>query len=213
MDFIDLAIDAYADQSTTPMHPLLNQLVKQTYATQKCPQMVTGHIEGRLLKMLVQISRASFVLEIGMFTGFSALSMAEGLPDNGRLITCEINPELLSFVQPYFDQSPHGKKIDVRLGPALETIAQIHEPLDLVFMDADKENNPNYFEAVLPKVRPGGLMVIDNTLWSGAVLDPQDHETRIIAGLNKQLPRDERVEVVMLPIRDGVTLVRKKENT
>jgi caffeoyl-CoA O-methyltransferase len=150
------------------------------------------------------------VLEIGTFTGYSALSMAAALPDDGRIDTCDVEPKHVEVARRYIARSPHGRKITIHLGPALDSIAQLEGQFDLVFIDADKENYDNYFEAVLPRLSERGLIAIDNTLWSGRVLDPQDDSTRAIAALNDKLAADERVVCVQLSVRDGVTLVRKR---
>jgi caffeoyl-CoA O-methyltransferase len=174
--------------------------------------MLIGPHEGALLAMLVRLSGARRVLEIGTFTGYSALCMAEALPGNGRLITCEIRPRHAEISQSFFKRSPHGHKIRLRLGPALETLASLSHAtkFDFVFLDADKENYVNYYEAVLPRLRSGGLIVADNVLWSGRVLVPKKKTDRAVVKFNKHVLRDPRVECVMLPVRDGVSLIRKR---
>jgi caffeoyl-CoA O-methyltransferase len=174
------------------------------------PQMQVGRIEGRFLKMLVRLVRARRILEIGMFTGYSALMMAEGLPDDGRMITCDVNPVAEEVARRYFNQSPYGHKIEIRLGPALDTIKSLTEPLDLVFIDADKTNYSNYYEAVMPLVRPGGLIVADNVLWSGRVLDPKSDDDHAIVAFDKLVQSDPRVENVCLTVRDGMMLAWKR---
>src|SRR5215468_1830169 len=174
MNFIDEAVGQFAHDHTAAESDLYRRLRDETYATMKAPQMQVGRIEGKFLKLLVELTGARRILEIGMFTGYSGLMMAEGLPEDGKLITCDINPEAEAIARRYFAESPDGHKIEVRMGPALETIATLQEPLDLVFIDADKTNYMNYYEAVLPLLRSGGLIVADNVLWSGRVLDPQD---------------------------------------
>jgi caffeoyl-CoA O-methyltransferase len=155
--------------------------------------------------------RPRLVLEIGTFSGYSALSMAAALPDGGRIVTCEISERHAEFAQRHIDASPHADRIEIRLGPALGTIESLDGPFDLVFVDADKTSYSDYVEATLPKLAPGGLIVIDNTLWSGTVLDPSedDENARALAALNDRLAADDRVVTVLLPIRDGVTLVRR----
>src|SRR5687768_6220545 len=173
--------------------------------------MLTGAVEGRFLEMLVWISVARRVLEIGTYSGYSALSMAAALPPDGELITCDVWEEANEVARRYAAESPHGEKVDFRLGPALETIATLEGPFDLVFIDADKDNYDNYFEAALPLLAERGLLVVDNKLWSGRVLPGHDDgspQTKAIAALNDKLANDPRVVVAMLPIRDGVTLVR-----
>ena len=174
------------------------------------PQMLTGAIEGRFLELLVHASGARQVLEIGTFTGYSALSMAAALPEDGRIDTLDIEPRHAEVAQRYFDRSPHGSKITLHLGPATETIGKLEGNFDLVFIDADKEGYDAYYEAVLPRLSERGLIAIDNTLWSGRVLDPQDSSTKKIAALNDKIAADERVVAVQLTVRDGITLVRRR---
>lgn len=205
-------IDAYCLAHTTPADPLLDELATYTHAHCKLPQMLTGLVEGTFLRMLVQVSAAKRVLEIGTFTGYSALSMAAGLPDDGELITCDIDPETNAIAQSFWARSPYGRRIKPQLGPALETIATLPADtfFDFVFIDADKENYLNYYEAVLPRLRPGGLIAADNTLWSGKVLDPKEQSDHAIVAFNKHVARDSRVEQVLLSVRDGVLLIRKE---
>jgi len=162
------------------------------------------------LRLMVRALQARRVLEVGMFTGYSALMMAEALPDDGRLITCEVNPKAEAVARRYFAQSPHGHKIDVRMGPAVETLETLDGPFDFVFIDADKENYSAYYELCMERTRPGGAIAIDNVLWSGAVLDPQDEETRAIVALNDRVHGDDRVDHALLTLRDGVMLAVRK---
>ena len=211
MSFIvDEGIEEYAARHSTPSDPLLAELAEETYATMSSPQMLTGPIEGRFLELLVHGSGATRILEIGTFTGYSALSMAAALPDDGRIDTLDIEPKHAEVAQRYFDRSPLGGKITLHLGPALDTIGGLEGEFDVVFIDADKENYDAYFEAVLPRLSERGLIAIDNTLWSGRVLDPPDETTKLIAALNDKLAADERVVAVQLTVRDGVTLVRRR---
>ncbi|HUH16141.1 MAG TPA: class I SAM-dependent methyltransferase [Gaiellaceae bacterium] len=207
---VDEPVEAYAEAHTTPPEPLLAELAAETRATMSAPQMLTGTIEGRFLELLVHASGAKRILEIGTFTGYSALSMAAALPGDGRIDTLDIEPRHAEVAQRYFDRSPHGSKITLHLGPAIETIGRLEGEFDLVFIDADKAGYDAYYEAVLPRLSARGLIAIDNTLWSGRVLDPQDEDTRRIAALNDKLAADERVVAVQLTIRDGVTLVRRR---
>jgi caffeoyl-CoA O-methyltransferase len=172
--------------------------------------MQVGRIEGRFLKMLVRLTGARRILEIGMFTGYSALMMAEGLPDDGHLITCDVDPKAEAIARRYFNESPNGHKIEVRIGPALETIKSLNGPIDMVFIDADKENYSNYYEACLPLVRPGGLIVADNVLWSGRVLNPEKIDDHAIVAFDKLVQSDPRVENVCLTVRDGMMLAWKR---
>jgi caffeoyl-CoA O-methyltransferase len=206
---VDEQVEQYAEAHTTPPDELLARLQEETYATTSVPQMLTGPVEGRLLEFLVHASGARRILDIGTFTGYSALSMAEALPDDGRIDTCEVDEKHAEIARRYFAESPHGDKITLHFGPALETIARLEGSFDLVFIDADKDNYDNYYEAVLPRLSERGLIAIDNTLWSGRVVDPQDEKTEMIAALNDKLVQDERVACVQLAIRDGVTLVRR----
>ena len=211
MSFIvDEKLEDYAERHTTPPEPLLAELAEETRATMSAPQMLTGPIEGRFLELLVHTSGAKRVLEIGTFTGYASLSMAAALPEDGHVDTCDIEPAHVEVARRYISRSPHGAKITIHLGPALDTIAQLEGEFDFVFIDADKENYDNYYEAVLPRLSEGGLIAIDNTLWSGKVLDPPDESSRAIAALNDKLAADDRVVCVQLSVRDGVTLVRRR---
>ena len=211
MSFIaDEQIEDYAEAHTTPSDPLLEELAEETRATMASPQMLTGPIEGRFLEQLVAVMGARRVLEIGTFTGYASLSMAAALPADGRIDTLDIEPRHAEVAQRYFDRSPHGSKITLHLGPALETISSLEGEFDLVFIDADKENYDAYYEAVLPRLSERGLIAIDNTLWSGRVLDPPDETSKLIAALNEKLAADDRVVAVQLTVRDGVTLVRRR---
>lgn len=202
-------IEAYAAKSSVPEHPLLKALAHVTYAVVPQPQMQVGCLEGAFLRMLVRLTRARRVLEIGTFTGYSALVMAEGLPPSGRLITCDIDPKATSVARAFWRNSRHGKKITLKLGPAVRTLKSLKGPFDLVFIDADKPNYVNYYELALSKLRRGGLIVADNVLWSGRVLKPKDARDRAIVRFNDYVRRDVRVEAVMLTVRDGITLAVK----
>lgn len=209
---IPKAIDDYCAAHTTPPAPLLAELEAWTRTQVKHPQMLTGHLEGALLAWLVRLAGARRVLEIGTYTGYSALAMAAALPADGDLVTCDNDPKHAGIAQSYFDRSPHGRKIKLILGPALETLAAFpaHTVFDLVFLDADKENYLNYYEAILPCLQPNGLLVVDNVLWSGKVLAPRKKTDKAIVVLNDRVRNDARVECLMLPVRDGMLLVRKK---
>lgn len=209
MDIVDKALEQYAFTHTRPEPELLRALAEETHARMAAPQMLTGRLEGRLLKLLAALSGAKRVLEIGTFTGYSALSLAEGMPEDGRVISCEIEKEHAAMAQRYFDRSPFGKKIEIRMGPALDTLASLSGPFDLAFIDADKENYPAYYERVVELMRPGGVILVDNTLWSGQVLEPRDAETRAIDAVNRRIAADKRVENVLLTVRDGLQVVRK----
>jgi caffeoyl-CoA O-methyltransferase len=209
--FVDPAIEQFARDHTKPEPDLYRRLREETYRVMERPQMQVGLIEGRFLKMLVRLMNARVVLEIGMFTGYSTLMMAEGLPEDGRLITCEIDLKAEAIARKYFAESPHGCKIDVRMGPASETIKTMAGPLDLVFIDGDKVNYSNYYEACVPLLKSGGLIVADNVLWSGKVIDPKDESDHAIVAFNRLVQSDIRVENVCLTVRDGMMLAWKRQ--
>ena len=208
---IPKASEDYCAAHSSPASALRDEL--EQYTRQHCAhaQMLVGSLEAALLQLLVRVAGARRVLEIGLFTGYSALAMAEALPDDGELVSCDTNAETSAIARSFFDRSPHGRKITVRLGPALETIAGLpaDPAFDLVFLDADKENYDAYYDACLPRLRRGGLLVADNTLWSGRVLTPGAASDRALVAFNRRVRRDARVESVLLPVRDGVTLVRR----
>jgi caffeoyl-CoA O-methyltransferase len=210
MTFIDEAVEQFAHDHTTPESDLFMRLRDETFAKMSMPQMQVGRIEGMFLKMLVRLAGARSILEIGMFTGYSALMMAEGLPSDGRLITCDVDPKAEEIARRYFAQSPHGKRIEIRMGPALDTIKTLQGPIDMVFIDADKENYVNYWDACIPLVKPGGLIVADNVLWSGRVVNPPDDLTKQIVKFDQRVQADPRVENVCLTVRDGMMLAWKK---
>ncbi|RMG11893.1 MAG: methyltransferase [Deltaproteobacteria bacterium] len=212
LSLVDPKIERYVTEHTEPPPELLERLRTTTLERTERPQMQVGPVEGRFLRMLVETMGARRVLEIGTFTGYSALMMALGLPEDGTLVTCEVDPEVAAIAQRFFDESGHGGKIEIRLGPALETLRNLGGPFDLAFIDADKENYLAYYEAVLPLLRPGGLVVVDNVLWSGRVvgLAEPDEATAAIAAFNDAVARDPRVEKVMLTVRDGLYLLRKR---
>ena len=208
--FIDAAVEQFARDHTEPETDLYVRLREETYRVMQRPQMQVGVIEGRFLQMLVRLSGAKSILELGMFTGYSALMMAEALPDNGQLITCEIDAKAEAIARRYFAENPHGRKITVRMGPALDTIKTWTGPLDLVFIDADKVNYSTYYDACLPLLKSGGLVVADNILWSGKVLHPKDADDHAIVAFNRLVQSDPRVENVCLTVRDGMMLARKR---
>ncbi|HYY33215.1 MAG TPA: class I SAM-dependent methyltransferase [Gaiellaceae bacterium] len=205
-------IDDYAAAHTTPPPELLQELAEETRATLRAPQMLTGTIEGRFLELLVHGLQAKRVLELGTYSGYSSLSMAAGLPEGGHIETCEADETHAEVARRYIAQSPYADRITVHLGPALDTIKQLEGEFDFVFIDADKENYLNYYEALLPRLAPRGLMAIDNTLWSGRVLDEDDDSeaTKAIREINDRIANDDRVVAVQLSVRDGVTLVRRR---
>jgi len=208
---LEEAIERYAWAHTESAPELLVRLEEETRRTMAGAQMLTGRTEGQFLRMLAKLLGARRILELGMFTGYSALMMASALPDDGELFTCEVDPKSEALARRFFAQSSHGKKIRIRMGPALETLATLEGPFDLVFIDADKENYPHYYEPVLERLRPGGLLVVDNVLWSGKVVEPKDAESRAIHELNERVQYDPRVENVLTTIRDGILLARKRD--
>lgn len=209
MQIVDPDIEYYAERHTSPESSLLQELAQKTAEELEYSEMLTGRVEGRLLNLLVLLTGCRRILEIGTFTGYSALSMAGALPEDGQIITCEINERYEKIARSYFKRSEHGSKIELRMGPALETIQTLEGPLDLVFIDADKVNYPRYYKQVLPKVKTDGLFVVDNVFWSGDVLNPGDEKSKAIDRLNRMIAEDENVEQVVLTVRDGLTLVRK----
>jgi predicted O-methyltransferase YrrM len=208
--FIKPEVEQFAHEHTKPESNLFVRLRDETRQSMARPQMQVDRIEGQFLKMLVRLTGARRILELGTFTGYSALMMAEGLPDDGRLITCELDPKAEAIARRYFSESPHGGKIDLRMGPGLETIKTLSGPFDLVFIDADKPNYSNYYEACLPLVKGGGLIVVDNVLWEGKVTDPKDDDTRAIVEIDRLIQSDPRVESVCLTVRDGIMLAWKR---
>ncbi|HWC11893.1 MAG TPA: class I SAM-dependent methyltransferase [Acidimicrobiales bacterium] len=209
---VDESLEGYAAEHSTPEPELLAAVAAETRAILSDPQMMVGPLEGRFLEMLVHLSGARRVLEIGTFSGYSALSMAAALPPDGRIVTCELDPERAAVARRHFDASPWADRIEVRVGPALDTVATLEGPFDLVFVDAEKTEYLDYYEAVLPLLSERGVIAVDNVLWFGRVLDPSDHSesTRAIRAFNDHVAGDDRVVAVMLTIRDGVTLIRRR---
>ena len=203
-------IEEYAERHTRVLSDLHPRLWKETHEKTASPRMMVGPLEGALLRLLVRLVAAKRILEIGMFTGYSALAMAEALPADGQLITCDVNPETTEIAWRYFATSPYGHKIEIKLGPAIETLKSLKGPFDLCFIDADKQGYSAYYDLCIDLVRRGGLIVLDNMLQSGRVLHPTDQASRAIAGLNERIQRDERVENVLLPIRDGIMLAYRR---
>jgi caffeoyl-CoA O-methyltransferase len=201
-------LDTYVEAHTTPLEPLLEELHEVTYASLSSPHMIAGPVLGQLLRFLVAMVAPRLVVEIGTFSGYSALAMAGGLPSGGRIVTCELSPERAEFARAYFDRSPYRDRIEQRIGPALETVAALEGPFDFVFIDADKEGYPAYYDAVVPKLSPRGVIAADNTLRGGDVADPVDDSARAMAAFNDHVQADPRTENVLLSVRDGVTLIR-----
>lgn len=212
MNFISPELEVYASQHTCSESALLERINRDTQLEVLQPRMLSGHYQGRLLSLISKLLKPRRVLEIGTYTGYSALCMSEGLPANGLLVTIDVNEELQSRVQGYFDLSQYKDQIDYRIGDAMEIIPQLNEKWDLVFIDADKKNYLNYYNLVIDNVNSGGLILADNVLWSGKVLDPnlKDRETEILRSYNDIIHSDDRVENILLPIRDGIMVARKK---
>jgi len=210
MNLVSDDIHAYCEDHTSQVDALYERLRQETLAKTDLPQMQVGRVEGRFLKLLVQMCGAKNAIEVGTFTGYSALSIAEGLPADGTLLALDINPETAAIAQRFFDEAPWGSKITLQLGPALDSIAAQEGPFDFAFIDADKANYANYWDALVPRMRPGGLLVVDNVLWSGTVLAPETDSAKAINAFNDHAAADERVEFVMLSVRDGMLLARKK---
>ena len=212
MDIADPRLEEYAAARTTQPEPLLAELADETRATLELPQMLTGTIEGRFLELLVHGLQAKRVLEVGTFSGYGSLSMAAGLPADGRIDTCEISEQHAEVARRYIERAGYSDRITVHVGSALESIRSLEGDFDLVFIDADKENYVAYYEEVLPRLSPTGLIAADNTLWSGRILDGTDQEasTKAIRAFNDHVAADSRVVSVMLTVRDGVTLIRRK---
>ena len=211
MHFISQELEDYIEQHSEKEPALLAALNKETYQKILLPRMLSGHFQGRVLSMLSKLIRPVNILEIGTYTGYSALCLCEGMQENGTLHTIDIKEELVDFQRKHFDKSPWGKQIFQYLGEAIDIIPTIQSNFDLVFIDADKENYINYFELILPKMNKGGIILSDNVLWSGKVLEPvqpNDLSTKIIMEYNNLLKNDSRVETVLLPIRDGLTVSR-----
>ena len=210
MDFIQSDIQRYAEQHTSEESDLLKRINRETYAQVLMPRMLSGHLQGRVLSMVSQMIKPKVILEIGTYTGYSAICLAEGLTPGGKLITIDRNEELESRVREYFAEANLSDKIDFRIGNALSIIPTLRETFDLVFIDADKENYSRYFDLVIDKIREGGIILADNVLWSGKVLnEKQDKDTRAIVEFNQKIHADRRVENVLLPIRDGILMIRK----
>ncbi|MDD5149605.1 MAG: O-methyltransferase [Flavobacterium sp.] len=211
MHFISQELENYIEQHSEKEPQLLAALDKETYQKVLLPRMLSGHFQGRVLSMLSKLIRPANILEIGTYTGYSALCLCEGMQENGILHTIDIKEELVDFQRKYFDKSIWGNQIVQHLGEAINIIPTLDLKFDLVFIDADKENYINYFELIVPKMNKGGIILSDNVLWSGKVIEPlqpNDLSTKVIMEYNQLLKNDPRVETVLLPIRDGLTVSR-----
>lgn len=213
MEFIDPAIDAYSRAFTEPESDLLKRLDRETHAQILQPRMLSGHLQGRFLALISSLIQPKLILEIGTYTGYSALCLAEGLVPTGKIITLDVNEELERFTRSFFDQSPLGPQIDYRIVDAKEEIPLIQEEIDLVFIDADKRNYALYFDLVVDKVRKGGLIIVDNVLWSGKVVEEsaKDKSTQALRDFNQKCLDDVRVENLLLTLRDGLLILKKKD--
>lgn len=213
MEFISAKLDNYIVNHSEEEPPLLQQLNRETHLKILQPRMLSGHYQGRLLSLISKILNPKAILEIGTYTGYSALCLAEGLQNNGVLHTIDINEELYDFQRKYFDASPYGQQIIQHMGNAIDIIKTLDHQFDLVFIDADKEDYQAYFELIIDKLKPGSVILSDNVLWSGKVIEPlveNDEATKALLQYNQMLKNDPRIETVVLPIRDGLTISRKK---
>jgi predicted O-methyltransferase YrrM len=214
MEITPTELQQYAEMHTSPEGDLLKTINQETHAQVLMHRMLSGQIQGRFLSMVSHMIKPDRILEIGTYTGYSALCFAEGLSENGKIITIDINEELERRVRKSFNESPFNSKIDYRIGNALEIIPTINEIFDLIFIDADKINYSQYYELVFNKLKVGGFLMADNVLWSGKILSPSpDKDTRAILEFNKKVQQDPHIENVLLTIRDGIMLVRKISNS
>ncbi len=210
MDFLPPEINQYSETYSVPESELLKRINHETYQTVLRPRMLSGHLQGRFLSMVSKMIRPRMVLEIGTYTGYSALCLAEGLSPGGKLITLDINEELEERVRKYFEESGMDDRLDFRIGDALEIIPALSGPFDLVWIDADKENYSRYFDLIVDKVPSGAFILADNVLWSGKVLEAKpDKDTKAIQAFNDKVKADHRVENLLLPLRDGIMMMRK----
>ncbi|TVQ50842.1 MAG: O-methyltransferase [Saprospirales bacterium] len=211
MQFIDPKLEDYCKEKSSPPANYLHELERETHLKTLAPVMVSGHLQGRVLSMISKLVRPELALEIGTFTGYSALCLAEGLAENGKLHTIEVNDELQPLIEKYLQQSPYHSKIELHLGPAEDIIPEIEGEFDLVFIDAGKKMYAQFFDLVADRMRAGGLILADNVLWSGKVLiEKTDDETQALKEFNSKVLEHPEFEVLMLPIRDGISVIRKK---
>ncbi|MEY3398024.1 MAG: hypothetical protein RL220_618 [Bacteroidota bacterium] len=213
MQFLPEEIEQYAENHSEPENSVLEALTTETWQKVIMPRMLSGHLQGRFLSMLSHLIRPKLILEIGTYTGYSALCLAEGLAEGGRLITIDINDELKAIQDKFLAQSPQAKNIERLFGNALDIIPELPGEFDMVFIDADKENYLKYYDMVIDRIKPGGLLIADNVLWSGKVTKPaapSDIETRVLQEFNERVTQDPRVQNLLLPLRDGLMMARKK---
>jgi caffeoyl-CoA O-methyltransferase len=210
MDFLPDDLQKYVEDHTSTESELLKKITRDTHAKVLMPRMLSGHVQGRFLSMISQLIKPKNILEIGTYTGYSAICLTEGLPPEGKLVTIDVNEELESRVRNYFQEAGLTQKIDYRIGDAAHIIPTLDITFELVFLDADKENYSTYYDLILDKVRPGGLILADNVLWSGKVTKPKpDKDTRALLEFNQKITTDPRVENLLLPLRDGIMMIRK----
>lgn len=210
LDITHPLIQGYVEAHTSDESDLLKKINRHTHANVLMPRMLSGQLQGRFLAMLSRMVKPKTILELGTYTGYSALCLAEGLQKDGKLITIDANEELEATVRGYFASSPYSKQLDYRIGKALDLILQLTDSFDLVFIDADKENNANYFDLLINRVTLGGFIIVDNVLWSGKVVETKvDKDTRAILAFNNKVQADDRVDNILLPVRDGLMLMQK----
>jgi predicted O-methyltransferase YrrM len=214
MEFLSEALQSYCEKHSSDEPEILRKLNRHTHAQVLQPRMLSGHLQGRFLSMISKLVKPSYILEIGTYTGYSALCLAEGLAPNGKLFTLDVNPELEDLVNQYIEEAGYRNRIQMIIGDAYQLIRTLPHSFDLVFIDADKSSYSKYFDLLIDKLNPGGIILADNVLWSGKIIDEKslskDKDTQSIDAFNKKVQADPRVEVVLLPIRDGITLIRKK---
>ncbi len=210
MEFIDSAIEEYARVFSGEPSALLQELDRETHAMILQPRMLSGHLQGRFLSFFAKVCRPTTILEIGTFTGYSALCLAEGLASNGHLITIDINEELETFTRSFFNRSEFKNQIDYRIADAKDELTKIEGPFDLVFIDADKRNYALYYDLIIDKMSPGGIILVDNVLWSGKIVDEsaRDKSTQALRDFNQKCLEDPRVDKMLLPLRDGLYMLR-----
>jgi caffeoyl-CoA O-methyltransferase len=211
MEFIQPQLQHYCEKHSSPESEVLKDLDRETHAKVMMPRMLSGHLQGRFLAMITHMLKPKRILEIGTYTGYSAICMAEGMGESAEMITIDINEELEGMVKAYFKRAGVDDKIELKIGNAIDILGQLSGPFDLVFIDADKRNYSNYYDAIIDKVSKGGIIMADNVLWSGKVIDPnaKDKDTEAIRAFNWKVHQDPRVENVLLPIRDGIMMARK----
>ncbi len=213
MEFLPEKISSYSLENTEKELKLLSDLNRETWANVMIPRMLSGHLQGRVLSMISKMIHPTNIIEVGTYTGYSALCMAEGLKENGKIHTLDINEEYTSVAKKYFDKSDYKENIIQHIGNAVEVILQLNDKFQLAFLDADKENYSNYFDLIINKMDIGGYIIADNVLWSGKVTEEnKDEETMALHNYNKKVLSDKRVETVLLPVRDGLNISRKLSN-